>query len=409
MQRYRRLFAMPGVRSTVLLMVLARIPSAGAGMVLTLHVAVTMGRGYAAAGTVGAAGTIGIALGAPLMGRIVDKYGLRPMLVLTTVGEAVFWFPSPLMNYTLLLICSFVGGIVVLPAMAVGRQAMTALVPEEDRRTVLSLDAIGVELTFMIAPALAVLVSTQFSTVTALIAMGGATTASGILLYIVNPAVRAEHELAEQPPPRRTWLRPRFIAVLIAGVGVVFVLAGHEVALVAMLRGNDQLDWTGIVIIAMCVASAMGGLLYGAISRSVGLVTLLLLLSILSVPAGVFGSAWWIMAITLAPANFACAPAITAVGEQVSKLAPAAARGEAMGLQASAFTLGGALGSPLIGFVVDRAPAAWGFGVAGIGGLVLAALAFGLSRFESARRRNRPPAPLAPRPGDALAEPAPSG
>src|SRR5215467_13238266 len=117
MQRYRRLFAMPGVRSTVLLMVLARIPSAGAGMVLTLHVAVGMGRGYAAAGTVGATGTIGIALGAPLMGRIVDKYGLRPMLIITTIGEAAFWFPAPWMNYVVLLVCSFVGGIVVLPAM----------------------------------------------------------------------------------------------------------------------------------------------------------------------------------------------------------------------------------------------------------------------------------------------------
>lgn len=405
MHRYRRLFAMPGVRSTVLLMILARIPSAGAGMTLTLHVAVGMGRGYAAAGTVGAAATIGIALGGPVMGRVVDKYGLRRMLVITTIGEAAFWFPAPSMSYPVLLACAFVGGIVVMPAMAIGRQAMTALVPEDDRRTALSLDSIGVELTFMIAPALAVLVCTQFSTVAALVGMGCATTAAGIVLYVVNPPVRGEHEQGAETPPRRSWLTPKFVAVLIGAIGVVFVLCGHEVALVAALRAHDQLDWTGIVIIAMCVASAAGGLLYGSMHRSVGLLPLLLLLAVLSVPIGVFGSSWWVLALMLAPANFACAPAITATGEQVSKLAPAGARGEAMGLQGSAFTLGAAIGSPLIGLVVDHAPAAWGFAVAGLGGIALAAVAFALSRFES----TRPARPAAPRPGDALAEPAPSG
>ncbi|TDQ04835.1 MFS transporter [Labedaea rhizosphaerae] len=406
MQRYRRLFAIRGVPSTVLLMVLARVPSAGAGMALTLHVAVGMGRGYAAAGTVGAAATVGIALGGPMMGRVVDKYGLRRMLVITTIGEAAFWFSAPAMPYVLLLVSGFACGIVAMPAMSIGRQTMTALVPEADRRTALSLDSIGVELTFMMGPALAVLVCTQFSTVTALYAVGGATTASGLALYLINPPMRADHEREEQSPPRRSWLTPRFAAVLLGAVGVVFVLAGHEVALVAALRGNDQLDWTGIVIIAMCLASALGGVVYGSLRRSVGLLPLLVLLAALTVPIGVFGSQWWVLALMLAPANFACAPAITSTGEQVSRLAPAGARGEAMGLQGSAFTLGAAIGSPLIGLVVDHAPAGWGFAVAGLGGLVLAALAFGLSRFGS-RPRSRPP--LAPRPGDALAEPAPSG
>src|ERR1044072_2243131 len=147
------------------------------------------------------------------------------------------------MSYPVLLACAFVGGIVVMPAMAIGRQAMTALVPEDDRRTALSLDSIGVELTFMIAPAVAVVVCTQFSTVAALIARGCAPTAAGVRLYVAHPPVRGEHEQDAETPPRRSWLTPKFIAVLIGAVGVVFVLWGHEVAPGGGRRGPGPLAW----------------------------------------------------------------------------------------------------------------------------------------------------------------------
>ena len=76
MQLYRQVLALPGLRTLLVLIFFARLPSTAAGMILTLHVAVSMGRGYGAAGLVGAAATVGIALGAPLMGRVIDRYGL---------------------------------------------------------------------------------------------------------------------------------------------------------------------------------------------------------------------------------------------------------------------------------------------------------------------------------------------
>src|SRR5262245_18461460 len=129
MQLYRQVFALPGVRTFLVLIFFARLPMTAAGMILTLHVAVSMGRGYGAAGTVGAVITIGIAVGAPVMGRVVDRYGLRRMLVLTAIGEATFWLLARFMSYPVLLACAFFGGLLVLPAMSIGRQAMAALVP----------------------------------------------------------------------------------------------------------------------------------------------------------------------------------------------------------------------------------------------------------------------------------------
>ena len=144
MQFYRRTLALPGVRTLLVLAFFARIPATAAGMVLTLHIAVTMDRGYGAAGIVGAVATIGIALGAPVLGRVVDRYGLRPMLVITTIGEATFWAFARFMPYPMLLVCGFLGGM-LRAARHVHRQAghrrARARRPAADR----ILDGLGVD------------------------------------------------------------------------------------------------------------------------------------------------------------------------------------------------------------------------------------------------------------------------
>jgi MFS family permease len=373
-ERYRRMLALPGVRTLMILMFFARIPLTATAMTLTLHVAITLGRGYGAAGMVGAAGTIGIAVGAPIMGRVIDRYGLRPMLVVTTIGESAFWFTGPLMSYWMLLFASFVGGMFTIPAMNIGRQAIAALVPEEQRRTAYSLDSIIVELCFMIGPVVGVALATQVSSGAAMTAIAFGIVAVGIALYVFDPAVRSKDEMTTGPrPPRREWLDGRMIAVLAIGAGGVFVLAGTEVTAVAVLRAHGEVDWTGGVIVLLCLASIVGGLVHGAVRKSLPQVTLMALLGALTIPVAFIGGPWWVLGLALAPASAMCAPTIASTGEEVSRLAPPSIRGEAMGLQGSAFTLGAALGSPVIGFLVDRTEPHWGFAGAGLGGVLVAA------------------------------------
>jgi MFS family permease len=376
------MLALPGVRTLMVLMFFARIPQTATGLTLTLHVAITLGHGYGAAGLVGGAGTVGIALGAPFMGRIVDRYGLRPMLVLTTVGQSAFWFTGPLLSYEGLLISSFVGGVLTIPAMSIGRQAIAALVPEEQRRTAYSLDSVIIELSFMVGPVMGVALATQVSSAVAMTAIAVAVVLVGIALYVVNPAVRSDKERqdAEPRPPRREWLNSRMIGVLAVGSGAVFVLAGQEVAGVAVLRANGQVDWTGAFIVILCAGSIVGGLIHGAVHKSLPQVSLMALLSVLTIPVVLVDGPWWVMGLALFPASAMCAPTLATTGEQVSRLAPAAVRGEATGLQGSALTLGAALGAPVIGFLVDHTSPSWGFAGAGLGGLLVAAGAYVLSR-----------------------------
>jgi MFS family permease len=368
---YLAVLRTPRVRGFMLLMLLARVPATAAGMTITMHVLLGLERGYGAAGLVGAVSTIGIALGSPLLGHLVDRRGLRAMLALSMVGEGAFWFIAPLLPYHVLLITSFVGGIAVMPVMSLGRQILTALVPDDRRRTALAMDSMAVEVAFMAGPALGVAVTTQASSRTAMWTIGVAMVLVGAVLYLVDPPVRSEGESGERVPARE-WLDGRLLGVLISAGGATFVISGVEVALVANMRGLGLTEWTGALIAVMCLASLAGGFVYGGLDRVPPLWALMGGMGLLAVPVGLFGwSPWW-LALALVPASFLCAPTITATGELITKYAPASARGVAMGLQGSAFTLGVALGAPVAGFVIDRSTPAWGFAVAGVGAVVIA-------------------------------------
>lgn len=391
---YRQVFALPGVRSLMLVGVIARMPLTAAGVTLTMHVVFGLRHGFAAAGVVAAASTAGAALGAPLLGRYVDRRGLRPVLLVTMVGSGAFWLTAPLMSYPVLLVSCLVAGLLSIPVFSVIRQSLAALVPQEQRRAAYSLDSVVVELSFMIGPALAVLVATQVSSVVAIIAVGIAVVFSGGALFVLNPPVRSAAEQAEAvaAPPRRSWLRSRLIAVLAASAGATLVLGGTDVAVVALLETAGQVQWSGVVIAAWAVFSMMGGLVHGALPRSLPPVVLLVLLGAATIPVGLAGD-WWLLCLFLLPAGVLCAPTLAATTDAVSQLAPAAARGEAMGLHGSAITIGLSAGAPLAGVVVDLAGPAWAFAASGAAGILVAVPALvGWAR----RRRPRPPVVLDP-------------
>jgi deoxyinosine 3'endonuclease (endonuclease V) len=103
MAGYRAVLAVPGLPALSAVAFLARIPASAAAVTITLYVVLTLGHGYAAAGSVGAATTVGTALGPPLLGRVADAHGLRPVLVLALVSAAAFWSVAPVLGLPALL------------------------------------------------------------------------------------------------------------------------------------------------------------------------------------------------------------------------------------------------------------------------------------------------------------------
>ncbi|HST83564.1 MAG TPA: MFS transporter [Kineosporiaceae bacterium] len=356
---YRRVLALPGVLRLLAFAVLARVPHSGAGVVITLYVVIGTGRGYAAAGLVAAMSTIGTAIGAPWRGRAVDRVGLRRALLPSVLAVATVWAAIPFLGFGALLFVAFVGGLLSVPIFTVVRQSLAALVPLPQQHTAFALDSIGTEITFMIGPALAVLLATQWSTTGTVFAVGATLALAGLGLMIFNPPTRS----AAQPNQRSessaleggkpALLRdPALLAVLAITAGTLVVLSGTDVSIVAQVRATGDLGLTWVVFVAWSLSSLVGGLVFGAARRAVPPALLLLGLGLLTIPVGLASSAWW-LAVAVLPAGFLCAPTLSATATVISRLVPEERRGEAMGWYGSAMTLGIAAGTPAAGAAID--------------------------------------------------------
>ncbi|AHH99496.1 MFS transporter [Kutzneria viridogrisea] len=395
-QAYRRVLALPRVRTTILMMFVARLPMTAMGILMTLHVVHTLGKGYAEAGLVGTATTIGGALGAPAVGRMIDRFGLRRVVAVCGLCSTLYWVGVPHLPYLVLVVFAAPAGLLAVPANSLTRQFLTALVPEDQRRAVFTLDTILAETSFIFGPALIVFVTTQLSSAVALTGIGCCIGLTSLALWITNLPVRTAEEAApgEQVarPRMRTWLDGRLVAALLISVGALFTLIGTELALIAGMGASGETSWTGVVFAMMSIASILGGFVHGAVRKSLSQALLAGLLGLLVVPVGLVDHPWWLLGIALIPMNLMCTPTLAACAETVSRLAPARVRGEAMGLQDSATRLGIALGNPVVGFVIDNASHVWGFAAAGLGGLVLTGAGVLCQRRSGATDRPQTPA-----------------
>lgn len=371
-----------GNRSAVRIMLLGfllRIPIFSAAVVLTLHVVQTLGRSYSDAGLVSAVATIAIAISGPWRGRLLDRLGLRRVVLPSLIVSAVVWMIAPFAGYWLLLVLAAIGGLFVVPTFSVVRQGVIAAVPETQRRTALSLDGVIVELSFIVGPLAAVWLSTVVSTRYVLLGIEMLGVVFGAALWWIDPPLRAQEETvgdAKVSIPRSRWLRGRFLAVCSAAVGATIVLTGSDVGIVAAVRDFGQVPQMGIVLLFWSLGSVVGGLLYGALSRPISPFLLLFGLALTTIPMGFAPNLWWLAGTGVMSGLF-CAPTITATVDAVARVVPESARGEAMGWHGSFMTAGSAIGAPVGGMAIDQAGYTGGFVVVSVIGAVLAIVGAG--------------------------------
>src|SRR4051812_39693123 len=129
LEPYRRLLVTRGVRMLLLVGLFGRTPVTAIAVTLTLHVVGAMKLGFLQAGLAGAAWNGGVAVGAPITGHFVDRYGLRPVVGITTAAQLVFWPVAAFLPYWPLVGCTFAGGVLALPVFTLIRQCLAAAVP----------------------------------------------------------------------------------------------------------------------------------------------------------------------------------------------------------------------------------------------------------------------------------------
>ncbi|WP_433281497.1 MFS transporter [Micromonospora sp. CA-244673] len=400
MTGYRQVLAVPGLAPLLGVSLLARTAITADVMALTMYVVLGLGMSYAAAGGVAAALTAGVALGGPLLGRLIDRRGLRTVLLATVAVQVMFWLSVPILPYGILLGAAFAAGLLMVPAQLVTRQAITAMTTTGQRRAAFALESVQGELSYMVGPAVVILGAATMSPGLVAWGVGAAIVAGGAGIALLNPPLRTEDEAdagTAGRPPRREWLGARLIAVLTMAFGATMLLSGVDLAIVATLREAGQVSWAAVVVAVFGVASVAGGLIYGAQSRPLPTWLLLGLLGLVTIPAGLAHDWRW-LCVAVVGAGLLTAPTLATVADAVSRLAPASVRGEATGLQSSALSAGFALGSPIVGLAIDVSVPAGGFAAAGLAGLTAALAGCLLSR--------RPPARTRPPVGSRTAVPA---
>jgi MFS family permease len=386
--RYRRVLALRAARNVLILGILVRVPLFAGGVVLTLHVVAKLGRDYGQAGLVSAAATVCLAISAPWRGRLLDRFGLRRVILPSLVVMAVCWSIAPFVGYWLLFGLAALAGLFAVPTFSIIRQAMITVVPEQDRRTALALDSVAVELSFMIGPVIGVWAATTWDTSWVLFSVGMAEVLTSAIMWLANPAIASESAPTADGESariaRREWFRPRFVAICVAAAAATVVLSGTDISIVAALRDFGSSRLIGPVLAVWGLGSLIGGLVYGALHRAIPAFLLLGGLSLVTIPIA-FAPSVWPLTVLAFIAGVLCAPTITATVDQLSRAVPDNARGEAMGWHGSSMTTGSALGAPLAGVAIDWWGVGAGFVIVSVVGLVVAVLGWLMT--SAARQR----------------------
>ena len=369
---YADVLRIPVVRRIILLGLVVRVPLWASEMAITLHVVTHLHGSYADAGLIAAFGGAALGISGPWRGRRLDQLGVRRAIAPSILVLLVTWSIAPWVGYWPLLVCNTIAGLFTVPTFSIIRAVVIGAVREDQRATALSIDSVATEITFMIGPVLGVLAATTLPTPLALFICAMTQLVGSVLMWTANPPLQHKTAVGEQAGSRLRLNLP-ILAVFAMSIAAIIILTGEDMSVVAAMRGWGRPGAIGWVLGLWGAGSAVGGIVYGGLKKRPSAAALLLLLGLSTALIAVADRQWsYILLLTLSGAF--CAPAMTAMTEALSRLVPAANRGEAMGWHGSAMMLGSAVGSPLIGVALDRGGWTAGVLLAGITGSVVAVI-----------------------------------
>ncbi len=379
---YRKVFATPGLRSLMVIGLLAKVPGLGIPAVVLLHVVHGLGLGFGPASLVSAVWTAGVGIGAPFQGRALDRYGLRPLLAVVVCVQAAFWGLAPFLSYPFLVVIAFGGGLLTIPAFTVIRLALAVMVTEDIRHTAYVADSITTDIAYMAGPSVGILLASQASPHVAFLVMGGLIVLACLAYVWANPPLQSARVAG--PSRLADWMSTRMLSVLGVTVGVSIAVVGFEVAAIGTLQKLGQLQWSWVFLIVCGAFSIVGGFVYGALRRPPSAVLLATGLGVAVIPIG-FAPHWLWLCVLAVPANFLIAPALSATADAVSRLAPVGSKGVALGAYASALMIGNVAGSPIAGVALDWSGSVASFAAVGVASALIAGLAFLVQRHAATR------------------------
>jgi MFS family permease len=360
--RYAALLSRHELRATVVASVIGRLPIGISGLAILMLAQAATGS-FAHGGAAAAVYTAGLACTAPILGRIIDRSGPRRTLMVCAIA-----YPSAL--------CAFAftvqAGAALAPALALAALAGASFPPitvcmrtfyrqqlTDDAllAAAYSLEAVLIELIFILGPMLVALFVASLSAAAAVLFAAGCSLA-GVIMFLGSPALR--HWRVE-PRERTTLFGPlaeRGFLPLLAVILCYSVAFGLvEIGVTAHAAEADAPALAGVLLGVMSLGSAAGGLAYG--SRSWGaplarqFAAVLFLMAAGIVVLAVVSNVW-LFGVLCVFAGIVMAPALTIQAMLVAKTASAAHTTEAFTWSATGLLAGVGAGLAAGGWIVER-------------------------------------------------------
>jgi MFS family permease len=357
MNAYARILRAPHMRPLFLSMLLTRLPLGLNSLATVLFLRERTGS-FAVAGAAAGGLALGNAVGAPLNARLVDRHGSR-MLVVLAIGHAAGLLTLLGLGETgaaapLLVLDAVATGVCLPPVSSVLRALYPRLLTGALVRPAYALDSVLTETIFIAGPLLIAALVALLGPEAALVVSAAAVT-SGATLFLAALPVRSRG--GARPRSRLGALRaPGIRTLLFSMLPVGFGFGALEVAIPAFASAHGRPGFSGVLIAIWSIASAGGGLVYGARPGDAVLarvhVGVALLLPLSFVPLALAGAVWT-MALLVIPAGALIAPLIASRNELAGVVAPPDAETEAFTWPLTALVGGVALGAAAAGAVVE--------------------------------------------------------
>lgn len=389
---YRPLFSVPGARIFITGGMVARSAGAMFGVATVAMIAARRGS-YELAGAVMAVGMTSLALFAPVLGRMVDRYGQRRIAIPFFIWSG-FWAVMTVLvsmcgwpSWMFFITYPLCGAIPNLGTMARARWSHIFRDDPRSLHTAMSFEQVMEEVTFVIGPVLAVWFATaifpEAGFLFAILCYG-----VGVLVFISARSTEPPVISHEERPGGFAFTQPGLIplAIIMVMTGVIFGV--NEVVTIAVADAAGHKSLAGPILALYALGSAVSGLVFGTRSHGRNLLKLLILgtlgMFLLEAPV-LFAHNLGVLAAAMLLAGIATAPTLITTMNLIERIVPKAQINEGMTIVLTGLIIGIALGSAVSGAVVDRIGSQHGYVVAVLAGILAFVMALGTRAFLTRR------------------------
>ena len=358
---YRTVLATPHVPPLVLAAVVARLPAGMGAIALVIYVHEQTGS-FGAAGAAAGAFTIGLGLTGPLLGRLVDRRGPRPILLPFALLSAAAFVAVPVLGglgagTVPMIAASAVAGGAMPPLGGLLRQLWPSLVEPPLLITAYVIDSVTIEIFFIAGPLLTGLLAATAGAAEGLLA-AAAFGVAGTIWFVASPVIAA---VEPAPPHQHTragaLASPTIRVLVLTGVPLGATFGALDIALPAFGAAHGGTALGGPFTASLATGSALGALIYGASPQRFGdaaqvCVRLAILQPLMVLPLLLAPSVGVMLVLGLLAGSF-IAPTITARSQIVQGSLPPGTGTEAFTWLTLAIVVGASAGSALAGPLVQ--------------------------------------------------------